>query len=266
MIRTIKFSVFFFLISFNIPAFSADLSIFHEAAPEPGTGIVDHSTWSTLLSTYIDERNGLNYFRYKEVSEADYEILDDYLEMLQSIEVTGLGSDERFAYWINLYNALTVWVILEHYPVESIRDISYGLLTRGPWKEKLVSVEGVDLSLDDIEHEILRPVFQDNRIHYAVNCASIGCPNLQSTAFTSNNLEDLLEQSANQYINHPRGARIEDGELIVSSIYDWYDEDFGGSEEEVIEHLLDYASEALEERLSDFDGIDDYEYDWALNE
>ena len=127
------------------------------------------------------------------MSEEDLEILDDYLQMLESVQVTDLNPDEQFAYWINLYNALTIWVILEHYPVESIQDISYGLLTRGPWKENLATVEGVDLSLDDIEHEILRPVFQDNRIHYAVNCASIGCPNLQSTAFTSNNLEDLLE-------------------------------------------------------------------------
>ncbi len=264
--KAIKISVFLSIFSLSIPAFSGNLSIFHETAPESGSGIIDHTMWSSLLSNYIDERKGLNYFSYRDVSEEDLDVLDDYLKMLQSVQVTKLASDEQFAYWINLYNALTVWVILEHYPVESIRDISYGLLTKGPWKENLATVEGVDLSLDDIEHGILRPVFQDSRIHYAVNCASIGCPNLQLTAFTSNNLEDLLEHAAEQYINHPRGARIEDGELIVSSIYDWYEEDFGGSEEDVIEHLLDYASTALEDQLSEFDEIDDYEYDWALNE
>ena len=264
--KAIKISVFFFLFSLNIPVFSGDLTIFHERASNSRLKIVDHTMWSRLLSSYIHEREGLNYFRYGDVSEEDLEILDDYLQMLESVQVTDLNPDEQFAYWINLYNALTIWVILEHYPVESIQDISYGLLTRGPWKENLATVEGVDLSLDDIEHEILRPVFQDNRIHYVVNCASIGCPNLQSTAFTSNNLEDLLEHSAVQYINHPRGARIEDGELIVSSIYDWYEEDFGDSEEDVIEHLLDYASNTLEKQLSGFDDIDDYEYDWALNE
>ncbi len=264
--KAIKISVFLILFSLGIPAFSGDLSIFHETAPESGSGIIDHTKWSDLLSNYIDDREGLNYFRYGDVNEEDLYILEDYLEMLQSVRVTKLDSDEQFAYWINLYNALTIWVILEHYPVESIREISYGLLTKGPWKENLATVEGVDLSLDDIEHEILRPVFQDSRIHYAVNCASIGCPNLQSTAFTSNNLEDLLEHSAEQYINHPRGARIEDGELIVSSIYDWYEEDFGGSQESVIEHLLEYASRTLERQLDGFDEIDDYEYDWALNE
>ena len=264
--KAVKPGVFLFLFTLNFPTFSGDLSIFHEAAPESGSGIVDHATWSDLLSKYIDEREGLNYFRYGDISEADAEILDDYLEILQSIKVTDLDSDEQYAYWINLYNALTVWVILEHYPIKSIRDISYGLLIKGPWKEKLATVEEVELSLDDIEHEILRPVFRDNRIHYAVNCASIGCPNLQLTAFTSVNIEDLLERAAVQYINHPRGVRIEDGDLIVSSIYDWYEEDFGGAEEDVIEHLLDYASDALAQQLSGFDGIDDYEYDWALNE
>lgn len=266
MIRAIRFNVFVLLISIQVVAYSADLSIFHDAAPASESAIVDHSAWSGLLSHYIDGRGGLNYFRYREVSEADRQVLDDYLRMLQSVTVTALDSDERFAYWINLYNALTVREILHHYPIESIRDISYGLLSRGPWKEKLVTVQGVDLSLDDIEHAILRPVFQDSRIHYAVNCASIGCPNLQPTAFTSGNLEALLEHSASAYVNHPRGVTVDDGELTVSSIYDWYEEDFGDSEAAVIEHLLEYSSDALAEQLETFDSIDDYQYDWALNE
>ena len=122
------------------------------------------------------------------------------------------------------------------------------------------------MSLDNIEHEILRPIFADPRIHYAVNCASIGCPNLQETAFTADNLQDLLDQAAEQYINHPRGVRIESGELIVSSIFDWYAEDFGDDEEEIIEHFLDYVEDDLQEKLGVFDKIDDYEYDWNLNE
>ncbi|MDE0309830.1 MAG: DUF547 domain-containing protein [Acidiferrobacterales bacterium] len=264
--KAIKFSTLIFLLSFSVPAISDNLSIFLQPAPSSGQADIDHTQWSRLLSEYIDQRGGLNYFRYRDVSEEDMETLEDYIENLQSVQVTRLDADEQFAYWINLYNALTVWVILEHYPIESIRDISYGLLTSGPWKEELTTVQGVELSLDDIEHRILRPVFQDSRIHYAVNCASIGCPNLQTTAFTSDNLEDLLEFSAEQYINHPRGARIVDGELIVSSIYDWYEEDFGGNEQSVIEHLLEYASTALGDELDDFDDIDDYEYDWALNE
>ncbi len=246
--------------------YAADLTKFLSAPPKYSSHILDHSEWSALLSKYIDEREGLNYFAYGEVSDEDYDRLEVYLDELQDTSVTELTHEQRFAYWINLYNALTVWVILEHYPVDSIRNISFGLFTRGPWKEELVTVQNVELTLDNIEHDILRPFYEDNRIHYAVNCASIGCPNLQSVAFTADNLEHLLEKAAGEYVNHPRGVRVDDGELIVSSIYDWYREDFGDSELALIEHLSNYASDELKSELSQFEEIDDYDYDWALNE
>ncbi len=227
---------------------------------------IDHSSWNRLLSIYIEEKQGLNYFRYSSVSPADREELASYLDRLQSVIVTQLNQRQQYAYWINLYNALTIKVILDHYPVKSIRKISYSLLVRGPWKKNLVTVEGMKLSLDDIEHEILRPVFRDNRIHYAVNCASIGCPNLQATAFTADNIESLLDDAARQYINHPRGVTIHGDQLIVSSIFDWYVEDFGGSDREIIKHLIQYAEPGLARELATFRKISDYEYDWRLNE
>ncbi len=227
---------------------------------------IDHSSWDRLLAAYIEEKQGLNYFHYSVVTPADREALESYIDRLQSVIVTETGRRQQYAYWINLYNAVTIKVILDHYPVKSIRKISYSLLSRGPWKEKLVTVEGMKLSLDDIEHEILRPVFQDNRIHYAVNCASIGCPNLQATAFTADNIEDLLDDAARQYINHPRGVTIHGDQLIVSSIFDWYVEDFGGSDREIIKHFIQYAQPDLARELENFRKISDYEYDWKLNE
>ncbi len=227
---------------------------------------VDHSAWDRLVGEYIRESDGLNLFAYNDVSEADRAQLNGYIEFLQTVAVTALHPDEQYAYWINLYNAVTINVILDHYPIESIRDISFSLLTKGPWKEPLVTVDGVSLSLDDIEHEILRPVFADSRIHYAVNCASIGCPNLQNRAFTSDNLQQLLDLAAKQYINHPRAVRIHNDELIVSSIYKWYAEDFGDDESEIIEHILKFATPDLTDQLKGRDEFDDYEYDWMLNE
>jgi len=265
-IKVARWAGIFILCTVIQLAHASDLSIFHQPAPSKGSQAPDHSAWTALLSHFIEPRMGLNYFHYSQVEAEDFALLERYLDELQSVKVTQLSADQQFAYWINLYNALTVWVILDHYPVDSILDISYGLLSRGPWKEELVTVQGVDLSLDDIEHEILRPVFVDNRIHYAVNCASVGCPNLQPLAFTAENLESLLDAAAVQYINHPRGVRIENDELIISSIYDWYEEDFGDSEAEVIEHLTEYASSELRQQLMKFDAIDDYEYDWSLNE
>jgi hypothetical protein len=227
---------------------------------------VDHSAWDRLLNRYIAVSDGVNLFSYADVTPDDLNLLDNYLNQLQMIEVRDLQIEQQYAYWINLYNATTVKIILRKYPVKSILDISFDLLSSGPWQEPLLKVEGQPLSLDDIEHEILRPLFKDNRIHYAVNCVSLSCPNLQRVAFTAENLEELLEQSAQQYINHPRGVSIRGGSLAVSSIYDWYREDFGDSEQELINHFLVYANDDLKMKISSADGISDYVYDWALNE
>jgi hypothetical protein len=199
---------------------------------------------------------------------AGKQALEQYLEDLQAVGVSALDRPEQKAYWINLYNALTVRVVLGHYPVKTIRkiNISPGWFSSGPWRAKLLTVEGEEVSLDDIEHRILRPLWQDNRVHYAVNCASLGCPNLQPEAFTAENTERLLEQAAREYVNHPRGARMEKGRLVVSSIYDWFRADFGGSEEGVLAHLRHYAQEPLREALEGYSGKLRYEYDWALNE
>ncbi|HER63264.1 MAG TPA: DUF547 domain-containing protein, partial [Desulfobacteraceae bacterium] len=166
------------------------------------------------------------------------------------------------------YNALTVQVILNHYPVKSIMDIdiSPGFFSNGPWDAKLLTIKGEKVSLNDIEHRILRPIFKDNRIHYAVNCASLGCPDLQPVAYTAANTEKLLEAGARAYINSPRGARMEKGRLYVSSIYKWFRVDFGGSEDGVIKHLLQYAEDDLAESLRTYDkGLRD-DYDWSLND
>ena len=205
---------------------------------------------------------------YDAVSDADKKRLDDYLSSLSAIPISRYSRDEQRAYWINLYNALTVDVVLEHYPVESIRDISIspGLFSVGPWGKKLISVEGEQLSLDDIEHRILRPIWKDPRIHYAVNCASLGCPSLMPQAFTASNSEELLNRGAMDFINSEHGARFDEGErLTVSSIFDWYQDDFGGNEAGVIAHLRSYARPPLAAKLAAVDEVYDYDYDWRLN-
>lgn len=172
------------------------------------------------------------------------------------------------AYWINLYNALTMQVVLEHYPVDSIRDIdiSPGWFSDGPWGAKLVGVEGEQLTLDDIEHRILRPIWQDPRIHYTVNCASVGCPNLALEAYTTANYNELAEAGVRAYINSPRGAVVDKGRLKVSSIYAWFKTDFGGTDASVIQHLRQYAEPELAAELDGVKKISDDFYDWSLNE
>ena len=229
----------------------------------------DHSAWSGLLKAYISPGpEGINRFDYQGVTTEDRSRLDSYIQSLTETQVGSLSRASQKPFWINLYNALTIQVVLDHYPVESIKDIdiSPGFFASGPWGKKLVRIEGEELSLNDIEHRILRPVWKDPRIHYAVNCASLGCPNLQTEAYTPQNIEALLDKGARAYVNHPRGVDIDGGDLVVSSIYTWFQEDFGDSDTGVIEHLLHYAEPELRKKLQEFDDIDHDRYDWSLNE
>ncbi len=241
------------------------------AAHDPkGEVRVDHAEWDRFLGEYLvtEHPSGIHRVRYGSVTPDDRKALGDYLRALEGTEVSGLGREEQKAYWINLYNALTVMVVLDRYPVGSIRDIdiSPGLFRRGPWGAKLLTIQGRKVSLDDIEHRILRPLWKDSRIHYAVNCASLGCPNLQPEAYTRANTESLLEKGAREFVNHPRGVRLEGNRLRLSSIYRWFRADFGGSEESVLRHLRKHAEPGLSEKLTGFRGKISYDYDWRINE
>jgi len=230
------------------------------------TQTIDHGAWDDLLESYVvSHHSGVNRFRYGQFTREDGQSLMNYLSSMSAIKISEYSRDEQRAYWINMYNAMTVSVVLKDYPLSSIRDVPSGIFSTGPWKKKLIRVENEELSLDDIEHRILRPIWQDPRLHYAVNCASIGCPNLQDEAFTAANSERLLDKGAHEYINHPRGAEIDSsGNLRVSSIYIWFNEDFGG-DAGVIRHLKQFAEPALSKALDKNPIIDDDHYNWKLN-
>ncbi|NQU61825.1 MAG: DUF547 domain-containing protein [Rhodospirillales bacterium] len=228
---------------------------------------IDHRDWDAFLKSYVKPgKDGVNRIPYGRVTETSKKALHAYLDRLRQTPIKLFNRREQKAYWINLYNALTVRLVLEYFPVASIKDIEVSSSPfGGPWDRKLLEIDGEPVSLNDIEHRILRPIWRDPRIHYAVNCASIGCPNLLPVAFTGDNEDTLLELAANAYVNHRRGARIEDGNLIVSKIYGWYAEDFGDSDQGVIAHLRSYGEEPLIKALKGRGTIDDYEYDWKLN-
>ena len=230
---------------------------------------IDHGRWDKFLKQFVvaPHPSGINRVRYQAVRAEDLGHLKSYLQAMQTVAISDYNRAEQKAYWINVYNALTVDVILARFPVASIRDIniSPGFLTRGPWGAKLFSVEGEKLSLDDIEHRILRPIWKDSRVHYAVNCASLGCPNLQPLAFTGENTEGLLEKAAREFVNHSRGVAIQNGRLRVSSIYVWFQEDFGRDAEDLMEHWQKYAEPKLAGALEKYSGGLSHDYDWRLN-
>ena len=229
------------------------------------TGAVSHDDWSGFLARYLSEKDGIALLDYGAVSADDRAALDGYLAALAAAPVLSFSRPEQRAFWINLYNALTAKTVLDNYPVSSIKKISSGFLPTGPWDDKLITVEGEELSLNDIEHRILRPIWNDARLHYAVNCASIGCPNLAATAWTAENSEEMLDAAAAAYINHPRGVDVQNGKLQVSSIYAWFAVDFGGDDAAIIAHLKKYAAPELRAQLDEISSISGDDYNWSLN-
>ncbi len=229
---------------------------------------IDHSLWDGFLQKYVrPDGAGYNKFAYSSVTTADKGVLEDYIASLAQIEITEHARPVQLAYWLNLYNALTVNVVLDHYPVSSIRKIRLGgVLSTGPWDGELIEIEEEPITLNAIEHEILRPIWKDPRLHYAINCASVGCPNLHDRAFTAANIEELLDRLATDFLSHPRGLNIDGDTITVSSIYQWFAYDFGNSESGIIDHIAKYAPEQKAERLLQIGALDGSDYDWSLNE
>lgn len=269
-----KVSVLFFSLVLAAVAAAAPSAVLWERWEQhqlASSVTVSHERWARFLNHYRSEREGVARIGYYRVRDAHrVELVKDYITALSEADVDSMSRREQKAFWINAYNAVTIETILKEMEtnkdLKSIREIRSGLLTPGPWDLKLFSVAGEELTLNDIEHRILRPIWRDARIHYAVNCASIGCPDIAAVPYTAGNVERLLEQGARNFINSGRAVFFnEDGDLIVSSIYDWFEDDFGGNEEAVLEHIRQYANADLKEQLENFSSIDDYYYDWNLN-
>lgn len=280
--RCVTASVLFLLISaifaaspLNTPPASAKTMpvSFWDKGNEANTEEIDHSPWQQILNGYLQvHASGVNRFDYAalKANAPDRAKLAAYLEYLQKLDPREYSRAGQKAYWINFYNSLTVKLVVDAYPVNSILEIcenrASGSQCSGPWKEAYAKVAGRDLTLDNIENDILRPVWKDSLIHYGLSCASYGCPSLLKAAFTAKNTKKLLSAAAREYVNHPRGVSfMEKGLIVVSSIYEWYSVDFGKNEQDIIRHLYSYADEELAKRLQSFKGTIDYEYDWSLN-
>lgn len=245
-------------INYSFPTASLFIALFW-ALPLFAGSFVDHSLYAALLKANVSG-GVVDYKGFKD-NEAR---LDEYLAMLERVDVNGLDHHEQFAFYINAYNAWTIKLILGGYPgLASIKDL--GSLIQSPWKKKICRINGKVLSLDHIEHQILRPVFKDPRVHFAINCASKSCPALSSEPYTGRELSDQLDASARAFINDSRHNRVEGGVLYVSSIFDWFSEDFKG---DVLGFVLHYASAQMKTAIQAKEKeirIKYLDYDWSLN-
>lgn len=229
------------------------------------TPAIMENYYGDFLAKYISTTNGINFVAYGDVTPDDQAMLKAYINSLETRGPEGLSRDEEMAFWFNLYNAKTIDVILDAYPISSIRKL--GSFNSGPWDDKNMNVTGVgEMSLNDIEHQTLRANWEEPRIHYAVNCASFGCPNLKATPWTAETLEADLVTAAEGYINHPRGFRVEGDRVVASKIFNWYKEDFGGDKDGILAHARIYAQGDLKVALDAASTINDFEYNWDLNE
>ena len=231
--------------------------------------VIDHSNWDYFLSRYVvTDNQGLNRVRYGRVTREDRQVLECYLNQLQSTDVRTLNRNEQLAFWCNLYNARTVDIVLDNYPIRSIRQVKMKFTDFvGPFDDPgAVTVLGKSLSLNDIESGIVRPVWKDPRIHYALNCASYGCPNLAPQAWTAADLDGRLNGAAYEYINSDRAIRSGVFGVKVSKIFKWYKDDFGGSDQAVLNHLRQYANPSTQQKLQGRQSIRGHFYDWSLND
>ncbi|MEM9648459.1 MAG: DUF547 domain-containing protein [Bacteroidota bacterium] len=211
----------------------------------------NHTVWGNLLGQYVDDQGNVNYQGFKESTVE----LDTYLKDLsEHIPDTSWERNEELAFYINLYNAATVKLILDHYPVSSIKEIP------SRWKKKWITL-GKDLvSLNYIEHEVLRKM-EEPRIHFAINCASYSCPKLLNVAFTAQSMERLLTKTAVDFVNDKTRNSFSGREAQLSKIFKWYKGDFTEQKS-----LLEYINTYLDNPVSKKAKIEYLDYDWSLNE
>ena len=180
--------------------------------PARSVEVVDNSIYAGLLGKYV--KDGVVDYEGFKGEEAK---LDQYLTVLEKTDTGTLSRKERFAFYVNAYNAWTIKLILGGYPgVKSIKDL--GSLFKSPWKKRICRIDGDVITLDDIEHNILRPKFKDPRVHFAINCAAKSCPPLRSEPYLGDRLDQQLDEMTRAFINDPASKRYEDRTLYVSSI------------------------------------------------
>lgn len=211
---------------------------------------VNHQPWNDLLKANVSSSGKVNYKGFKSSEAA----LDTYLEDLKNnAPESSWSRNEKLAYWINAYNAFTVKLIVDNYPVSSITKLHGGK----PWDVKWIKIGGKNYSLNNIENDIIRPRFKEPRIHFAVNCAAQSCPPLLNRAWTANNLNSYFDKQTKAFINNSKYNNINASSVEVSKIFEWYGEDFGN----LITFLNKYTSTKIDAGAK----VSYKEYDWTLN-
>ncbi len=246
----LRFLLFFTLFSFALTGCKVS-DYQSDARP------VSHSAWDSLLQEHVTPEGWVDY----EGFIRDSVRLNEYLNLLGNHHPNERywSREERLAYWINAYNAFTVKLIVDHYPVAGIKEIKNGIpFVNTVWDIKFIDIEGRTYDLNNIEHGILRPKFDEPRIHFAVNCASVSCPKLANRAYTADRIDEQLDRAVREFLADELRNIVKPDSLKLSKIFSWYNGDFPNPTQDYVDRFTPVAvrSDAKIEYL---------EYDWGLN-
>ncbi|WP_201978181.1 DUF547 domain-containing protein [Hymenobacter rubidus] len=223
---------------------------------------VDHSAYDRLLKKYVSAKGLVNYKGLK----ADQEELNKYLALLSKNKPASSWSKaEQMAFWINAYNAYTIRLVLDHYPIGSIKDIGSKIkipFVTTPWAIKFFSIGGEKMSLDNIEHGTLRKKYDDPRIHFALVCASMSCPRLRNEAYTADKLDKQLEDQGHDFLNNPAKNKVGKDAAQLSKYFDWYKGDWEKNGQSVAKWVNKYSATKMDDKTK----ITYLDYNWQLNE
>lgn len=272
-IKLVKFVAPVFLLIFFVldahAAPKAELIKFWNDNEPLSTMQVDHNPWQEILTAYVDDQHasGINRFDYSAVTASDARKLKEYLAAIQKIEPRQLNPNEAKAYWINMFNAVLVDKVVDTYQSGSrraIRRILNGGIRSSGWGKEVAEVVMQSISLNDIEHGILRPIWNDHRIHFALSANTVSGANIQKTAFSGNNIEELLEKARVEFFQHPRSVRVNGNRMILNSIFEWYASDFASNKRALLAYISENVSEDKRQAIRGLTKIR-YDYSWNLN-
>lgn len=230
------------------------------SAPSSKSAPIEHTIWDKLLKEHVNDQGMVDYKGFKK----DQEQLKKYLDLISNNAPGSKWSeDEKLAYWINAYNAYTVQLILDYYPLKSIKDIGSSIkipFVNTPWDKKFIKIGGKEMDLNNIEHGIVRKQFNEPRIHFALVCAAMSCPPLRNEAYTADKLDKQLDDQGRAFLNNPRVNEVSKDKASVSKILDWYGGDFK-KKMPIKDWINKYAKTNLQTNNITFK-----DYNWALNE
>lgn len=230
--------------------------------PETDSKPISHDLWDKLVKEHVHESGLVDYKGFIEDSTR----LNQYLTKLENHHPNdqNWSKEEQLAYWINAYNAFTIKLINNHYPVSGIKELVNGPnipFVNSPWDIKFITIEGEEYDLNNIEHDILRERFSEPRIHFAINCASISCPVLRKEAYTSEKIAKQLKEQTYTFINNPAKNKISEDRIVISRIFKWFTNDFT-QDGSITAYVNQYTSTDIKQEAE----VDYMDYDWSLND